>query len=230
MLRKQNPKHNPKGDCLDPVLQGSLPQMKPILLDLPMPIQTPRLILRPSEAGRGRALNEAVLESLAELQPWMNWAQKPPTIEESEENCRRSQASFLLREDLVMQIFERATGRLLGGTGWHRFSWEARVFEIGYWIRTSAAGKGYVTEAVHALTRYGFSVLGARRIEIRVNSGNLRSQKIPRALGFQEEACLKNGERFAPISTKTRDLHMFARTDLTGLPELEVTWPESAAH
>lgn len=37
--------------------------MKPILLDLPMPIITPRLLLRPPQPGDGIALNAAVSES-----------------------------------------------------------------------------------------------------------------------------------------------------------------------
>ena len=36
---------------------------RPILLDLPTPITTPRLILRPPQIGDGIAVNEAVLES-----------------------------------------------------------------------------------------------------------------------------------------------------------------------
>ena len=37
--------------------------MKPILLDLPMPIITPRLLLRPPQPGDGIALNAAVSET-----------------------------------------------------------------------------------------------------------------------------------------------------------------------
>ena len=46
---------------------------------------------------------------------------------------------------------------MLGGMGLHtRVGPRAR--EIGYWIRKDAEGRGYVTEAVAALTRVGFEV------------------------------------------------------------------------
>ena len=52
------------------------------------------------------------------------------------------------REDLTFALFERKTGRFLGATGLHRPNWEARIFEIGYFQRTSAVGHGFMTEAL----------------------------------------------------------------------------------
>jgi hypothetical protein len=43
----------------------------PILLDLPPLIQTQRLLLRPPQAGDGKALFEAVSESLPELRRFL---------------------------------------------------------------------------------------------------------------------------------------------------------------
>ena len=40
--------------------------------------------------------------------------------------------------------------------------------EIGYWIRASATRQGIVTESTAALTRVGFEVCEADRIEIRI--------------------------------------------------------------
>ncbi len=41
--------------------------MKPILIDLPMPILTPRLLIRPPRVDDGIELNEAVIESFETL-------------------------------------------------------------------------------------------------------------------------------------------------------------------
>ena len=35
--------------------------MKPILINLPMPILTPRLLIRPPQVGDGVVLNEAII-------------------------------------------------------------------------------------------------------------------------------------------------------------------------
>ena len=61
-------------------------------------------------------------------------------------------------------------GGLLGGTGLHRIDCELRRFEIGFWIRASAEGQGYVSEAVQAMTALAFDQLDARRVQIRSGS------------------------------------------------------------
>src|ERR1041384_6579764 len=138
--------------------------MDPLLIDVPERVETPRLVLRCPRAGDGVALNEAVCASLDHLRPWMDWAQVAPSPADSEANCRRAHARFLLREDLVYMMFDPA-GRCVGGTGLHRMDWKVRRFEIGYWRRPDCASQGIVSEAVAALTRVAFDTLAARRVE-----------------------------------------------------------------
>ena len=182
-------------------------------------------MLRPPQLGDGRKLYEAKSESRKELEPWMPCARGIDfSIEESEENCRKAQVSFLLREDLRMNLYHRETKEYLGSTGLHRCNWEYRIFMIGYWLKTSAAGKGYMTEAVNALTRYAFDVLNATRIEITCNVTNLKSSAIPERLFFPKEGLLKNHDRFASHQIVCRDEFIYARTNLEGLPDLKVSW------
>ncbi len=68
--------------------------MKPILIDLPMPILTPRLLIRPPQVGDGIALNEAVIESFETLSRFMGWAKEKPSIEDSEEQVRLCAANW----------------------------------------------------------------------------------------------------------------------------------------
>ncbi len=156
-----------------------------------MPIETKRLLLKPPEPGSGKACNEAIIESFAELHAWMPWAKNPPTLIETEEFARQAAGKWILREDLTLWIFEKATGEFLGGTGFHRMNWQIPRFEIGYWLRTSKTGQGYITEAVEALTKYAFKILKAKRIEIRCDDTNLKSRAIPERLGYQLDGILK---------------------------------------
>jgi ribosomal-protein-serine acetyltransferase len=197
---------------------------KPILIDLPMPITTPRLLIRPVQAGDGEEIHAAVQESLAELDPWMPWARARPGAEDAEENVRRSMAQWILREDLRLSFFERHSGRFLGGTGLHRMRWAVPSFEIGYWVRSSAVGNGFVTEATHALTLYCLRQLKARRVEIHCNARNSRSVRVPERLGFVREGVLRGTDAYA-ADPAARDLLYFARFDEAGLPPLEVLWP-----
>lgn len=167
----------------------------PVLIQLPETIHSERLVLAAPRPGIGQALNAAVCESLDDLRPWMPWAQQAPSVEESEAIVRRQVARFMLREDLVYQIYARTpeggAGRLLGGTGLHRLDWTVRRFEIGYWLRSSAQRQGLVREAVNALARMAFEQLRARRVEIRSDARNRRSRAVAEACGFTLEGVLR---------------------------------------
>ena len=169
--------------------------MDPLLLDVPERLETERLVLRCPRPGDGPAVNVAVCESLEGLRPWMPWAKAAPSIDDSEAYCRRMHAKFLLREDLVLLIFERgsdgAAGPVLGAVGLHRIDWVARCFEIGYWRRKGLGGLGIVSEAVRGLARMAWDRLDARRLEIRIDEDNVPSRNVAERAGFTFEGLLR---------------------------------------
>ncbi|MEK5060681.1 GNAT family N-acetyltransferase [Paenibacillus sp. FSL H7-0326] len=163
----------------------------PILLNFPDSIDSERLIIRAPRPGDGTLTNQAVKESLAELAPWMPWAQTAPTIEESETQIRQSAIRFAERTDLQLLLFKRDTGSLIGSSGLHRINWETRKFEIGYWVHSAYAGQGYITEAVHAVTQFAVKEFGANRIEIRCDARNTNSANVAKRAGFVLEGTLR---------------------------------------
>lgn len=164
----------------------------PLLLDVPESFESDRLLIRAPQPGDGAAVNEAIRESLSELKPWMPWAQQAPSVEESELNAREARLRYLDRTDLRLQLFSKRTGGFIGGSGLHRIDWQARKFEIGYWVRTSCAGQGYASEAARAIADFAASALGANRIEIRCDARNLRSARVAERLGFTLEGVLRD--------------------------------------
>ena len=169
--------------------------MDPILIDVPERIETERLVLRMPTRGDGAAVNAAIGDSIVGLAPWMPWAGAMPSVDESEVHCRRQQARFILRDDIVFLVYERQAGGgegpLVGSTGLHRIDWPLRRFEIGYWRRAGYEGRGLVTEWVRALARMAFDSLGARRVEIRMDDTNERSWRVAERAGFTLEALLR---------------------------------------
>jgi RimJ/RimL family protein N-acetyltransferase len=166
--------------------------MPPILRDLPDELCGERVVLRPFRAGDGAALWEATEESRDHIRPWLPWGEETRAPADSEAYARRSLARWMSREELPLGIWERTTGRFLGGTGLHRIRWEIPAFEIGYWLRRSAVGQGYMTETVRVLCHFAFEGLSANRVEIRVDARNDRSAAVPRRLGFVHEATVRN--------------------------------------
>ena len=200
-----------------------MPDFQPILLDLPLPIMTPRLMIRPVMPGDGPATHEAIEETHAQLHQWMPWAQQeidPP--ETAEVNIREAYARFILRKDFRMNGYERSSERLVAFSGLHGPDWKIGRLEIGYWVRKSAQGHGYAAEIANALARYAFAVLKARRVEIRHAEGNLASQAIIRKLGFAHEGVKRQG--MALPDGAIADEHLYALLSPDPLPPLNVTW------
>ena len=183
---------------------------KPILRDLPDTLTGPRVLLRPVRPGDGAAIYEAVEEARAEISPWLPWAEKTRSAEDSEEAARRGWAQWQTREDLMVGIWDKATGLYLGGSGLHRINWAVPAFEIGYWLRTSAWGQGYASETVQVLCQFAFGTLGANRVEIRLDPRNARSRAVSERLGFVLEATLRNQVRDG--AGELRDTLIFALT------------------
>jgi ribosomal-protein-serine acetyltransferase len=148
----------------------------PLLIDLPEQLATARLILRPPRPGDGPVVNAAVLESIAELQPWMPWAVPVPTAEQTELWCRKAHADFVARRQLPLLAFLRDDlSKFVASMGIPRMDWDVPWFEIGYWVRTRFAHRGYVSEAAAAITAFAFDGLRAERVEIRTDGRNERS-------------------------------------------------------
>jgi RimJ/RimL family protein N-acetyltransferase len=183
--------------------------VNPLLLDLPDAFETARLTIRSAMPGDGTELQAAVAESIDDVGPWMDWADHVPTVAEDEELVRRWRARFLTREELPLLLFLKGTQTLVGCSGLHNIDWRVPRFEIGYWVRRRFGGQGYITEAVRGITRFAFDTLCARRVEIRCDGRNVRSQAVARRAGFQHEATLRR-HMVAPDG-QLRDTLVFVR-------------------
>lgn len=64
----------------------------------------------------------------------------------------------------------------------HRFTGE-----LGYWLGAKFWGRGYATDAVKAITTYGFDTLALARIEANVFDWNVGSQRLLEKTGFALE-------------------------------------------
>ncbi|MQR94442.1 GNAT family N-acetyltransferase [Fictibacillus phosphorivorans] len=179
--------------------------MNPLLLDIPLQLNTKRLILRaPLQFGDEEIVNDAIKGSFNELKAWLSLFQEIPTIEETDILLKNAYINFLKRESFRFLIFEKDGGKdFIGTASLHRIDWDIPKCEIGYWMNTKFCGNGYMTEAVKELVDFGFNHLALKRIEIRCESRNVKSRFIPEKLGFTFEGTLRNDDLSADGSRLT---------------------------
>jgi RimJ/RimL family protein N-acetyltransferase len=84
----------------------------------------------------------------------------------------------------------RASGRVVGGAGFHGPPDACGTVEIGYGLAESARGHGYAGEAVSALVALA-AQLGARQAVAELEYDNRPSANVLRRAGFAEQAPLR---------------------------------------
>jgi len=168
---------------------------QPILLDIPAAFVGERIVVRGWQDADSEAFYAAIRESAERISVWLPWPKEHQSVDDTRAYVRRSQARFALRELLDMGIFMRADGTLLGAISLVPHRWDVPSFEIGYWLRSSAEGQAYMSEAVRLLVTYCFETLDTQRLLIRCDVRNDRSRAIPERLGFRLEGTLRNDHR-----------------------------------
>jgi len=130
------------------------------MLNIPMPIFTPRLMLRPIEVTDAQIVYDYKKESWTEFLKWMIWVHPPSieerSIEDDEKFCAMFHERFIKRESIHCLAFSRADNSLIGSGNLGHCNWEIPMFTLGFAVRTRKIGKGYATEIGTALTKYAF--------------------------------------------------------------------------
>jgi RimJ/RimL family protein N-acetyltransferase len=180
-----------------------------LLLNVPEVVETERLMLQATRAGRGGTISQAVAESYEELRRWMPWAKEPQTADDSEGHCRAMQARWHAREELDFCFVRKGDGLLVGKGGLHTIDWSLPKFEIGYWVRSSCTRQGLATEAARGLAEMARNCLGAVRIEITSDARNSSSRKVAEKAGFELEGIRRKSRR--DVGGELADSCMYAR-------------------
>jgi len=151
-------------------------------------LNTGRLLLRPLGADDAPALL-AIFSDPAVMRYWSTppWDSKDKAHAEITHDLKEMANGKYLRLGI-----ERTQDRtLIGNCTLFSIVAHCRRAEVGYALSSSAWGRGYMNEALHALLNWGFSQLGLNRVEADIDPRNKASAKILERLGFQKEGCLR---------------------------------------
>jgi RimJ/RimL family protein N-acetyltransferase len=113
------------------------------------------------------------------------------------------------------------TGQLVGDIMVMWRNERQRHGEIGYVFHPDLAGRGYATEAAHALLHLAFEDLGWHRVTANIVEGNIPSVRVVERLGMRHEA---RHIESTPSGDGWEDLHLYALLDREWNDAPPVAW------
>ena len=161
-------------------------------------METARLIIRPFTPADAADLYAYLSrEEVVRYEPYA-----PFNREQAEEEALRRAA-----DPSFHAVVLKETGRVIGNVWFAPGEWEA--WELGYVFHDDCWGRGYATEACHAVLSEGFA-RGVRRVIAMCNPENAASWRLLERLGFIREGCLRR--------------NVFFRRDAQGAPVWQDTF------
>lgn len=149
------------------------------------------ILVRSLRMDDAQRLFEAVRESIREVSPWLPWCHENYAIEETRAFLSSRVDPQSPEEAYSFGIFDRSSERFLGGVGINFINRVHQVGNLGYWVRTSATGRGVATRGTRLVARFGFEQLGLHRIEILAAVPNIASQRVAEKAGALREGVLR---------------------------------------
>lgn len=147
--------------------------------------------IRAHAAGDAPALYEAARESTSDVFPWLPWCHPQYTLEEAEGWTATRPRLFSEAVEYNFVIVDAAQ-RFLGGCGLNQINRDHRFANLGYWVRSSAAGQGIAPAAVRRLAAFAFGSTDLIRLEIVCAVDNVRSQRAAEKSGAIREGTLRH--------------------------------------
>lgn len=146
--------------------------------------------LRPYQLEDAPEMTVAALESVADVSPWMPWCH--PGYAESD---ALTWIQMTLDGHRAGSMYDFAivddARRYLGGCGINQINHAMGVANLGYWVRSSATGRGIAPAAVRQLIPWAFSNTSLQRLEIVAAIDNIRSQRVAEKVGAHRDAVLR---------------------------------------
>ena len=137
-------------------------------------------------------LYEAVRESISEISPWLPWCHSDYSMEDSSAWVLSRDEAWANEVERSFVITDAHTGAFLGAVGLNQLNRDHQFANLGYWVRSSRAGRGVATTAALLTARFGLRTLALQRIEILAAVGNRPSQRVAEKAGAKKEGVVRN--------------------------------------
>jgi ribosomal-protein-serine acetyltransferase len=169
-------------------------------MTIPETIDAGPITLQRWTVDLAHGLDQAINESLPELMRFMPWASADHDLEATTGYLVQSRGEWEGGESFSYAM-RTPQDEVVGGCGlMSRRGLD--VYEVGYWVHSAHAGRGYATAAAAALTEVGLDQPGIDRIEIHHDIENPASGRVAAKAGFCEVGPVE-AEKKAPGDSGT---------------------------
>jgi RimJ/RimL family protein N-acetyltransferase len=159
-----------------------------------MQLQTPRLILRDFRADDWPAV--LAYQRDPRYLRYYAWTDRSPEEVQAFVQMFIDQQTQQPRTRFQLAVKLRQTGELIGNCGIRLSAPHSQEAEIGYEIAPDRWGRGYATEAVGEIIRFGFDTLRVHRIAAWLVAENVASARVLEKNGLRLEGRLRDKEAF----------------------------------
>ncbi len=146
---------------------------------------------------------QAVRTSVDTLLPWMPWASERYSESDAMDWIERR-----LDETAFPLVILDEQRRIVGATGYNKVDSLSHLANLGYWLRSDAAGHGYATAGAALTIAYAIEHAGLHRIEILMAVENEASRRVAERLGATYEGVMR--QRLWCADERHHDAHSFA--------------------
>lgn len=155
-----------------------------------MELETARLIIRPFTVDDCEAFKSFMLDR--EVTRYLDFSEVQKTPEKVIELVSEVIASYNSATPIFsLAVINKQSGQLIGSCGFSPLEKEGEV-ECYYTVVRSKWGKGYATESILRLIKYGFDELNINRVVAFMSKENPASQKVAIKLGMTRSQSLKD--------------------------------------
>ncbi len=150
------------------------------------------ILIRPCQPDDASVINDGVRESMQEMLKWAPWCHPDYSISDCTSwlDSRHQMWSECIEYDFV--ILDIKNHFFLGGCAIDQINRKHNFANLGYWVRSSQAGKGIATASVRLISRFGFKTMGFTRLEIVTAVQNKASQRVAEKVGATREGIHRN--------------------------------------
>jgi ribosomal-protein-alanine N-acetyltransferase len=120
-----------------------------------------------------------------------DWYKPIDTKDDALSIINRFRGEFKDKEEITWGVARKSDNKIIGYCCLGDFDDDSIRSQIGYGFNRCEWNKGYATEAINILVKFGFEVMNLNRIEAEVTLGNDASIKVLKKANFIQEGIFR---------------------------------------